>query len=61
MALNEPSICPLLEATARQGYQMALNVACFGAMPGTIPPGLKVGVCQRDGGGAAAGSGWWWI
>lgn len=38
MALNEPSICPLLEAIAGQGYQMALNVARFGAVPGTTPP-----------------------
>lgn len=36
-----PEFTPLLEATAVQGYQMALNVARFGAMPGTIPPRVK--------------------
>lgn len=47
MALNEPSVCPLLEAIAKQqGYQMALNVAGFGEMPGTIPLWAKT---QRRG------------
>lgn len=49
MALNEPSICPLLEAIAGQGYQMALNVACFGAMPGTIPLGKNWGFVWAEG------------
>lgn len=62
MALNEPSTRPLLEATAGQGYQMALNVACFGSMPGTNPPPPRLGknwgfvwAEGRDEGGIEAG------
>lgn len=63
MALNEPSIRPLLEATAGQGYQMALNVACFGAMAGTIPPWVKAGGLSGLKGGMKGGwrLGRWWI
>lgn len=51
MVLSEPSVCPLLEAVAGQGYQIALNVARFGARPVTSPPRVKSGGLSGQRGG----------
>lgn len=44
MAPNESNVGALLEATAKQGYQMALNMLHLAAMPSTTTqPRVKTG------------------